>query len=215
MSDGARSHRPVVELVHSQQRVIEKADRRLDQGGWVITAAKVLIGSQAYRKYDSFIGAVGLNKAGNFRGMIVSTKWRTLFQHTSEVGEYMENIGYLATLASGIAEASPKIERILGSSDSPVLKGMKISASAGTIAQRALLGVVPGGAHLIYRSLEGWCMIAGLAGGKIQATATQCVATLRYADTLVNTTFQTVTDTNSQSKAVWSVINFVTSKRPR
>jgi len=147
--------------------------------------------------------------------MIVSTKWRTLFQHTSEVGDAMDNIGYFAALASGIADASPQIERILDSSDSPVLKSMRISASASTIAQRVLIGGVPAGAHLIYRSLEGWCMMAGLAGGKTQTTASRCVATLQYADTLVNTTFQTITDTNSQSKAVWSVINFVTAKRPR
>jgi hypothetical protein len=117
--------------------------------------------------------------------MVVSAKWHTLFHHTSDVGEYMENIGYLASLASGIAEAGPRIERIYSSSDSPVLKGMQTSAIASTIAQRALLGVVPGGAHVIYRSLEGWCMLAGLMGGKAQSGAARCIGTLQYADTLV------------------------------
>ena len=39
-------------------------------------------------------------------------------------------------------------------------------------------------------------MIAGLAGGKAQAGASQCIATLEFADTLVQTSFRTVTDTS-------------------
>jgi len=155
----------------------------------------MVMGSQAFRQYHARSGAVGMNNAGNLRGMVVSGKWHTLFRHTSHVGEYMENIGYLAALANGIAESAPKIETILDGHDSATLKGVQLSAIAGTIAQRALLGVVPSGAHLIYRSLEGWCMLFGLASGKAESAASRGVKTLRYADTLVQTSFRTLTDT--------------------
>jgi hypothetical protein len=206
-------HHPVVELIHSQHRAAEQVDLRVGQADLGRIAMQVVMGGRAFRDYSALSNTAVLNKAGNFRGMVVSAKWNTLFRHTSHIGEYMENIGYLASLASGFAEAAPQIETILGSSDSATLKGMQLSSKASTIAQRALVGVVPAGAHLIYRSLEGWCMIAGLAGGKVQSGASQCIATLRSADTLVQTTFRTLTDTSNQSKVVWQVINFLTYPR--
>ncbi|HLG98906.1 MAG TPA: hypothetical protein VKX49_21525 [Bryobacteraceae bacterium] len=215
--DRARStsgHYPVIELVHSQHKLAEKVDHRWGQADLGRIGLQAVMGGRAFRNYQALSNRVGLNVAGNFRGMVVSARWKVLFRHTSHVGEYMENVGYLAALASGIAESAPKIETILASSDSSTLKGMQIAATASTIAQRALLGVVPAGAHIIYRSLEGWCRVVGLAGGKAEFAASQCVNTLKYADTLVQTTFKTVTDTSNQSKAVWSVIDVVTSAFP-
>jgi hypothetical protein len=212
--DGSRS--VMIELIHSQHKTAEKVDTRLGQIDLGRTAVQAVMGGRAFgNHYDVFSNAVELNSVGDYRGVVFSAKWRTLFQHTSHVGEYTENIGYLATLAAGIAESAPKIETILGSSDSSTLKGMRISATASTIAQRALLGAVPAGAHMIYRSLEGWCMIAGLTGRKAQAATSQSINTLQHADTLVQTTFRTLTDTSNQSRAVWLAINFMTSPRAR
>lgn len=91
---------------------------------------------------------------------------------------------------------------------------LNLSANWGRRAFRDY-GVVPSGAHLIYRSLEGWCMMAGLAGGQFQSVATQCMKTLQSADALVQTSFRIVTDTSNQSKAAWWVIDFFTSTRPK
>jgi hypothetical protein len=82
---------------------------------------------------------------------------------------------------------------------------MKISSIAGTIAHRALFGVIPAGTHLIYCSLEDWCMMAGLAGGRMESAASLGIKTLKRSDTLVSTTFRTVTDTTNQAKVVWSI----------
>ena len=176
---------------------------------------QAVLGGRAFRSYSALSNVVGLNKAGNLRGMVLSAKLQTLFRHTSDIGEHMANIGYLAALAAGIAKSAPKFGAILRSSDSAILKGMQISAIPGTIAQRALLGVVPAGAHMIYRSLEGWCMVAGLAGKAAEPAASSCIATLREADTLVQTSFQALTDTGNQSKAAWWVIDILTSPRSK
>ena len=56
-------------------------------------------------------------------------------------------------------------------------------------------------------------MLFGLAGGKAQAASAEGIRTLHSADTLVNTTFQTVTDTDVQSNAIWTVINVFTKPR--
>jgi hypothetical protein len=206
---------PMIELIHEKHKTAEHVNHRLEQADLARLGLQAVMGERAFRDYHALSNKIGMNAAGNFRGMVVSAKWKMLFRHTSYIGEYLENVGYLASLASGIAESAPKIESILSSANSATLKGMQICATAGTIAQRALLGVVPAAAHLIYRSLEGWCMIAGLAGGKLESASSQCIATLQQADTLVNTTFQTVTDTSNQSKAIWSVIDFVTSHRKK
>jgi hypothetical protein len=207
---------PVLELVHSGGKSAGKLDDRLGQVDLGRTAVSRAVGARAFRNYNALTDVIELNKSGNLRGMVVSSKWHTVFRHisdSSKLGEYMENIGYLAALAHGIAESAPEFEEILRSQDSATLKGMQMLATAGTISERALLGVVPAGAHMIYRSLEGWCMLAGLAGGKAEAGASQCISTLHSADTLVQTTFKTISDTNNQSKAAWWVIDFVTSSR--
>jgi hypothetical protein len=131
------------------------------------------------------------------------------------VGEYAENLGYLAAIGAGVAEQAPRIEQILNGRGDPVVKGLQITSIAGTIAERALLGVIPTGTHLIYRSLEGWCMIAGLPGGKMGSASAEGIKVLQSADALVQTTFNQVTDTDNQAKAFWFVVSAVTSPRSK
>jgi hypothetical protein len=205
---------PVLELIHSQHKRAELVDRRLGQLDMARTSIQMVAGGRAFREYNALAGTIGLSNAKNLRGMVVSKNWRVLFRHSSEIGEYMENIGYLASIAAEISKSAPLFQKIVDSSDSSALKGMQIASLAGSIAQKVLVGAVPAGAHLIYRSLEGWCMLAGLAGSSVQPAATSCIDTLKHADTLVQTTFDTITDTSEQSKAVWYVIDIATTPRP-
>lgn len=201
---------PILEFGHSQHKRAELLDRRLDQASHGIDMIKMVTGGRAFRKYSALAEEVGLNQSGNLRGMVVSEKWRTVFRHSSEVGEYMENIGYLSTIVSELAKSAPGIEKILGAKDPVVFKGMQLASLAGSIAQKALIGSVPAGAHLIYRSLEGWCMLVGLAGGTAQKASSSGIATLQRADTLVQTTFDTITDTGNQAKAFWWIVDIRT-----
>jgi hypothetical protein len=131
MTQSKRSHNyPVVELLHNQHKRAERIDIRLGQADLGRTAIQAVMGGRAFRSYGAFSNTIGVNKAGNLRGMVVSAKWQTMSRHTSEVGEYLENIGYLAAIASGIIESAPKFEAILGSSDSTGIKGAKITARA-------------------------------------------------------------------------------------
>jgi hypothetical protein len=210
----ATQNHPVLELIHAQHKRADLIDRRLGQVDLARTSVQMVAGGRAFRDYNALADTIGLSNAQNLRGMVVSKEWRVLFRHTSEVGEYMENIGYLASIAAEISKSAPLFQKIVDSSDSSALKGMQIASLAGSIAQKALVGAVPAGAHLIYRSLEGWCMLAGLAGSPVQPAATSCIATLQHADTLVQTAFDTITDTSEQSQAVWYMIDIVTTPRP-
>jgi hypothetical protein len=213
--NSSHSH-PMIELVHRHHQTAEKILDGVGNANDSRSALTAVAGLRAFRNYDVPSQVFHLSRAGNARGMVLSRRWRTVFRHVndeSHLGRYMENAGYLATLASGIIDSAPKIEAVLGSSDPASLKGMRLSAIAGTVAQRALLDFVPTGAHLIYQSLEGWCMIAGLAGGKAESAASEGIKTLQYADTLVHTSFRALTDTDNQSKAVWWLVDLATSRR--
>jgi hypothetical protein len=200
---------PMIELVHSHERTAENVSHRTDQAVLGKIGLQTVMAGRAFREYHALSQRIGLNRAGNLRGMVVSARWRTLFRYTSEVGEHLDNLGYLAALASGIATSAPKFESIVASSDSAALKGLKIAATTSTIAQRALLGVVPAGAHMIYRSLEGWCMIGGLVGGSARPDASPAVRAIQGADAWVQTKFQMITDTDNQSRAFWWLVDLV------
>ena len=208
-----RHNHPIIEIIHAQQGHAEKLDRRTAQADLGRRAIQAVIGGRAFRKYHALSETVGLNRAGNLRGMVVSAKMRTMFRYSSDVGEYMENLGYLTTFAAETAKSAPQIESILDSDDPKTLKGMKLAALSGTVAQRTLLGVVPAGAHLVYRSLEGWCMVAGLAGGNVQLAALEGIRTLHRADAYVTTAFEMITDTSNQSNVLWWVIDLLAHPR--
>ena len=128
------------------------------------------------------------------------------------VGKAFDGLGYFVSVASELAESAPKIDKIMDSSESMTIKGLKLTATAGTIAERVLAGAVSSGVHMIYKSVSGYCMMAGLAG--FDKSSQQCLQTINNADTLVQTTFKQLTDTENQAKAFWWVVDFATrSKR--
>lgn len=196
---------PILEVIHRSEKTVSKVDQRLSQVDLGNTAIRAVAGTHAFRDYNWLTNAAATNQSGNLRGMVVSAKWRVVFRYFSEESKYMkymQNIGLLAGFAAGIAEASHELDRMAGSKEPAVVKGARLAGIAGNAAQRALLGAVPAGTHLIYKSLQGWCMMAGLAGGKLESGANQCIATLRDADTRVQSTFKAVTDTANQAKVI-------------
>jgi hypothetical protein len=215
MSQNHKSHRPVLELIHRTEKAVAHFDHCHSQVDLGNTAIGALAGARAFRDYDWLTNAAATNAAGNLRGMVVSAKWRVAFRYSDRIGKHLGNSGLLAAFAAGIGEAEEELGQLANSNDSALIKGARIAAIAGTAALRALGGTVPAGTHLIYKSLQGWCMLAGLAGGKVEFGANQCVGTLQLADTLVQSTFKTMTDTQNQSKAVWWVVDTVLSPRSR
>jgi hypothetical protein len=192
---------------HPVIEIVAHVDHAMDHAGHVNEAVKVISGERSFRVYSALKGQTGMNSSGNLRGMVRSARWRLVFNYSSEVGEHLENLGTLAAFAANVGEMWGEFEAVAKSSEPASLKGMRFAAAAGTAAERTLLGAFPSGVHLIYLSLQGWCQIAGLAGGKIESGANDCVNVLKSADVIVQKTFSTITDTGNQSKAFWSVVN--------
>lgn len=204
----AHYHHPVVEI-------LDKTSEKLDHAHHAITAFKAIAGTRAFREYRWLNDVRIANKSGNFRGMVVSARWRTLFDYSSEAEDVLKNIGTFATFAANVAEMGHHFETIWNSRDPMSMKGLRFAAAAGTAAERTLAGGTVSGVHLIYKSLEGWCMIAGLAGGPLQSASNRCITTLKSADALVHKTCSVLTDTNNQSKAIWWVIDLTLAHNAR
>jgi hypothetical protein len=195
------------EKQHPVVEIVGHVDKALDRAGHVNDAVRVVAGNRAFHVYSVLKSEPALNRSGDLRGMIKSARWRLVFNYSSKVGEHLENIGTLAAFAANVAEMWNEFEAVSKSSDTASVKGLRFAAAAGTAAERTLLGSIPAGVHLIYLSLQGWCQIAGLAGGTIGAGANDCVNTLKNADALVKKSFSTITDTGSQAAAFWWVVD--------
>ncbi len=204
---------PVVNIIHDQKEVADRVDTFFNYADNARIGARIVAGAQAFRKYDALSNAIGLNQVGNLRGMVVSQRWRTIFNVVEKSDRSLTRLGAVAALVAGLIEAAPEIELTLESRDSALVKGLKITTLAGTISERMLLGVLPFGTHLIYKSLEGWLMLGGLMGGRAGRASAQGISILENADTLVQTTFTTWTDTQTQGEALWRVVNVITSRK--
>jgi hypothetical protein len=196
---------PTVEIVATCG---EKVDKFTDNFDLANRSFRAIAGSHAFYKYDWIRALPTTNASGNLRGMVISARWRTVFNFSSEVvGKYAEGIGTLASVATDIAKDGWRFESIWKSQDSPFLKGMQFASLVGTMANHALLGIVPTGASAIYTSLEGYCRVMGLAGGQFQSAADQCINTLNQADAYVQTSYKYVTDNSNLSRNTAWLIN--------
>ena len=154
---GATFPQAVVEIVHAT----DKTAGAIDSGTGLLRVISV---GHAFREYD-WLYKPALNSAGNFRGMVISKNWRTVFQVTSDYKETLGNIALIAALAGNIVEARSQISTILSGKDSADIKAARMSSQISAIAIRTLTGVVPAGTHILATSLQGYCQMAGLAVG--------------------------------------------------
>jgi hypothetical protein len=127
------------------------------------------------------------NAAGNLRGMVISKKARTIYQLSSNVAKKFEKYDSALVFAGVILEVNKQWAQIksIGNSKMSLLeKGRQIDLIVSTAALRSITGVVPTGAHLMAKSLEGYCEVAGLAGIK---RASEWKAQLKATDVLITT----------------------------
>lgn len=167
---------------------------------------KVISASEAFSKYNWLTNVPGLNASGNLRGMVLSSDWRVVFDVSSDVLEAMGNVTLIAGFAANIADQWGATKAILNSSEPAVLKGLRLTALAGTASERTLGGAVSSGASLIFQSLQGYCLLGGLAGGTAQSYSNACVAHLQGANRWVQTQFNMWTDTTKQGELIYHVV---------
>jgi hypothetical protein len=188
---------PVVEITKD----FSKGVSQLKGAG---SALQIISGSEAFRKYDWLRKVPGLNRADNLRGMVVSRKWRIVFEQTSEGVQILGKVATIASFAANILEQYAKVENVLQSRDDAFLKGLRLSAIAGTAAERVLIGTVTGLVSAALFSMQGYCRIVGLVPHpNLQSFSNECVDFLENADGKIQTTVKTYADTAKQAEAVY------------
>ena len=191
-------------------KLISNVDYRLSQADLVQKVAITVAGVHAFRRYNWLSHEPAMNATGNLRGMVVNPECRAAFRFFEGTDKYMNTIGLLAGVAAGLGEALPEIKHIMGSEEPVSLKGTRMVAIASTVCQRTLLGIVPVGFHTAYKSLQGWCMMVGLLGGKWKSGADFSIEALKDADMSVQSNFKALTDTTNQA---WSFYHPRDAKR--
>jgi hypothetical protein len=203
---------PAVEIVSSSQKSAKQVEKVVGYADNAVHAVKVLAGIHAFRVYDATLDLIGRNKIGTFQGLVKSAKCRAVFEISSDMAEKSEVVAFIAGLAANLTEAVPEFEVIRMSKDPISIKGSKVVHLGQKIAARTAVGVITGGVTTIYESLQGWCMIAGLAGGKFQSASQQCVAVLQDANLKVTATGKAIADLSVDLDPRWYVVNLALRK---
>jgi hypothetical protein len=181
---------------------------------------------RAYHQSSWLSEVIATNTKGKLGGMVKSAKARVIYLLAGgedrgtippDIRSALEDVKryeyYLtvASFAAGVVEDLPRIIEIAHSRSSYEHKGLRLAGIASTAAMRAWAGAVPFGAHAIYKGFEGYCMIGGLIATRSVVGATHYGQVFRNADTLVQSTFKTITEADNQ----WWLITTVVSPRAK
>jgi hypothetical protein len=129
-----------------------------------------------------------LNHAGNLRGMVVSKRARAIynitFKSANTLAKY-ERALLFASIAIELAKDSPKFSAVHHSTMSDAQAARMYVAITDAAILRGLTGIVPLGAEVIAKSLEGYCDLAELAGVR---SASSLKRKIRSIDAMIETT---------------------------
>lgn len=165
-----------------------KGSEKVEAG---LKVTRAIAASEAFRKYNWLKNAPIRNVSGNFRGMIVSKRWATIFHFAEDTLKPVEKVALIAALAENIVKAEHQFGAIMKSRDSSAQKAARMSTQISSIALRTAGGAIPAGAHILALSLGGYCQVAGLLGSQ---RAFDLDRRLKSLDTKVTSLFDTVTD---------------------
>ena len=202
-------HLPVVEILHSAEHPTEKVENNFGHAEHLNRLVKVYSGEKAFRIYEASTGMIGKNRIGTLQGMVKSAKWRTVFRISSDAGEKMEVLAFLAIFAKNVAESADEFEDIWQSKESHARKYFHFVRLADTIGKRTAAGVFTAGVSTLYDALKGWCMIGGLVGGSFGQASNQCVSVIEDADFRVKAAGKAIADWSSKSDPILNTIDII------
>jgi hypothetical protein len=200
------SRLPVVEILHRAESPVGTGNKAVEVVDNLNRAVNVYAGKNAFRIYEAATGEIGKNSIGTLQGMVKSARWKTVFRVSSEVGEKVEIIAFLAAFAENVTKAGPEFEAIVSSNDSRARKCLHLTRLADAIGKRTAVGAFTSGVSTIYEVLKGWCLIGTLADGKFGAASARCVSVLDDADFRVKTAGKALADFSANSNPILNVI---------
>ncbi len=113
---------------------------------------------------------------------------------------------------SAMRDAMPEIREIVNSSDPPSLKSLRLTALAGTLAQRSLVDTIDYTADFAGEAIKGYLMLINLGQGVQAAANAPGVEEVESATKLVHTSVKYIFDTSNQAKGFWWVVDLTTDR---
>jgi hypothetical protein len=105
---------------------------------------RIISGKEAFTKYNWLRDIPSKNVSGNFRGMVIDSRWRMVYDVSSTVEEGLGKLAILISLAEEIQRSEGSINRILNTQDTMDIKASKISLQVSGICTRVLLDLATG-----------------------------------------------------------------------
>jgi len=100
--------------------------------------------AEAFRRYSWLKDAPVVNAAGDYRGMVISAEWRTVYVYSSSIEDKAGNVAILLSIAEELVSSRQQISSIINSSDDRYTKAAKLSAQVSGIASRVLAKLATG-----------------------------------------------------------------------
>ena len=189
--------------------IAHQADKIYGNASYAANGFRALTGLQAFRGYDWMTDTRTLNSANNFRGMVISARWGTVYEVISPTANAIGTIATVASIASNAVDMAPQFEAVYRSKDDARIKVLKYTSLTGIVAQKTLAGVITGGVHLIYLPLILGCdelaKVGG--GGRISSAASVCSEVVKNADALVKNSANYATDPSNQQRWLQTVVS--------
>ena len=143
--------------------VVEIVDKAAGGTEGALKAGRVISGSEAFRKYDWIKNIRPANTVGNFRGMVISSRWAVMYNFAETSLKVVEKVAVFAALAANIYKAKNEFQKIIASSEDWGTKSSRLSTQVSSVSIRTLGGVIPAGTHIIAMSLGGYLGMADIA----------------------------------------------------
>lgn len=117
--------------LHFVQDIAEVTD---DAAGVV----RMISAGEAYRRFSWIKDAPVLNAVGNYRGMVISAQWKTVYVYSSSVADKAGDIVILLSIANELIKSRQQIAAIVNGNDNGYTKAAKLSSQVSGIALRVL-----------------------------------------------------------------------------
>ena len=117
--------------LHLVEDIVEITDSAAD-------AVRMISAAEAFRRFNWIMDAPVVNAVGNYRGMVISAQWKTVYVYSSSVADKAQNIAILLSVADELMKSRQQITAIVNGNDDGYTKAAKLSSQVSGIALRVL-----------------------------------------------------------------------------
>ena len=173
----------LIEVIESGHNGLENAHSIANKTNNVV---RIYSGSNAFRNFNWITGAVGLNKSGDLRGMVISKSSRLIYNYAIKSGKYLDMAGNALFIAGVGLEISKQWSSVHSASGTFDLQKAMLVPSLAIL--KVFGGVVATSAHVAAWGVKQGCNLSNCSGESRQL--------IQDVDYTIETSYQEMFDAN-------------------